>query len=77
MPTTKSTGTRPCFFLPFSTGRWSLSTGCAPMKTIFSPPAAPWFDGGEFSLVDAVFGPVFRYFDVFDDIAELGALSLS
>lgn len=30
-----------------------------------------WFDG-EFSLVDAVFGPVFRYFDVFDDIADFG-----
>jgi glutathione S-transferase len=28
--------------------------------------AAPWFDGDTFSLVDAVFGPVFRYFDVFD-----------
>src|SRR5690242_4778469 len=28
--------------------------------------AAPWFDGDNFSLVDAVFGPVFRYFDVFD-----------
>src|SRR3954468_16916064 len=27
--------------------------------------ASPWFDGDEFSLVDAVFGPVFRYFDVF------------
>src|SRR4029453_9693934 len=27
----------------------------------------PWFDGG-FSLVDAVFGPVFRYFDMFDRI---------
>src|SRR5262245_48772184 len=25
----------------------------------------PWFDGVAFSLVDAVFGPVFRYFDVF------------
>ena len=34
--------------------------------------AAPWFDGAEFSLVDAVFGPVFRYFDVFDDIADFG-----
>jgi len=33
---------------------------------------APWFDGGEFSLVDAVFGPVFRYFDVFDAIEEFG-----
>jgi glutathione S-transferase len=37
--------------------------------------AAPWFDGENFSLVDAVFGPVFRYFDVFDEIAEFGILS--
>jgi glutathione S-transferase len=37
--------------------------------------AAPWFDGGEFSLVDAVFGPVFRYFDVFDSIADFGILA--
>jgi glutathione S-transferase len=32
--------------------------------------ATPWFDGEHFSLVDAVFGPVFRYFDVFDTIGE-------
>ena len=37
--------------------------------------ADPWFDGAEFSLVDAVFGPVFRYFDVFDEIADFGILS--
>ncbi len=37
--------------------------------------AAPWFDGEHFSLVDAVFGPVFRYFDVFDDIADFGILA--
>jgi glutathione S-transferase len=37
--------------------------------------ASPWFDGGNFSLVDAVFGPVFRYFDVFDEIADFGILS--
>jgi glutathione S-transferase len=37
--------------------------------------AGPWFDGEGFSLVDAVFGPVFRYFDVFDGIAEFGILS--
>jgi glutathione S-transferase len=36
--------------------------------------AAPWFDGENFSLVDAVFGPVFRYFDVFDEIADSGIL---
>jgi glutathione S-transferase len=34
----------------------------------------PWFDGA-FSLVDAVFGPVFRYFDVFDRIGEFGILA--
>jgi glutathione S-transferase len=35
----------------------------------------PWFDGESISLVDAVFGPVFRYFDVFDDIADFGILA--
>src|SRR3954451_3030710 len=37
--------------------------------------ASPWFDGESFSLVDAVFGPVFRYFDVFDEIAHFGILN--
>jgi glutathione S-transferase len=37
--------------------------------------AAPWFDGENFSLVDAAFGPVFRYFDVFDEIADFGILA--
>jgi len=37
--------------------------------------AAPWFDGDNFSLVDAVFGPVFRYFDVFDEIGDFGILA--
>ncbi len=37
--------------------------------------ASPWFDGEAFSLVDAVFGPVFRYFDVFDGIGDFGILS--
>jgi glutathione S-transferase len=37
--------------------------------------ASLWFDGGEFSLVDAVFGPIFRYFDVFDSIADFGILA--
>lgn len=31
----------------------------------------PYFDG-PFSIVDAVFGPVFRYFDVFDEIGAFG-----
>lgn len=37
--------------------------------------ASPWFDGAAFSLVDAVFGPVFRYFDVFDGTGEFGILA--
>jgi glutathione S-transferase len=37
--------------------------------------AAPWFDGERFSLVDAVSAPVFRYFDVFDEIADFGILA--
>ena len=37
--------------------------------------AGPWFDGAKFSLVDAVFGPVFRYFDVFDEIGDFGILT--
>jgi glutathione S-transferase len=32
----------------------------------------PWFGGRAFGMVDAVFGPVFRYFDVFDDFGEFG-----
>ena len=32
----------------------------------------PWFARDRFSLVDAVFAPVFRYFDVFDRFVDLG-----
>jgi len=32
----------------------------------------PYFAGQEFSIVDAVFGPVFRYFDVFGTIEDFG-----
>lgn len=35
----------------------------------------PYFEGIEFSLVDAAFGPVFRYFDVFDEIRDFGILN--
>ncbi|NJN03313.1 MAG: glutathione S-transferase family protein [Leptolyngbyaceae cyanobacterium SL_1_1] len=31
---------------------------------------SPYFAGQRFSLVDAVYGAIFRYFDVFDKIAE-------
>ncbi|MGG6895494.1 MULTISPECIES: glutathione S-transferase family protein [Rhizobium] len=34
--------------------------------------AGPFFTGESFSLVDAVFAPIFRYFDVFDTITPTG-----
>lgn len=34
--------------------------------------SGPFFAGTFFSIVDAVFGPVFRYFDVFDTISDFG-----
>ena len=32
----------------------------------------PYFAGKPFGMVDAVFGPVFRYFDIFDAIGDFG-----
>ncbi|MEM9632315.1 MAG: glutathione S-transferase family protein [Pseudomonadota bacterium] len=34
-------------------------------------PKGPFFSGDRFSLVDAAFGPVFRYFDVFESFTRL------
>lgn len=31
----------------------------------------PYFNGRDFSLVDAAFAPVFRYFDVFDEVSGI------
>jgi glutathione S-transferase len=33
-------------------------------------PAGPWFAGARFGIVDAAFGPVFRYFDVIDAVLD-------
>lgn len=35
----------------------------------------PWFVGTHFSLVDAVFAPVFRYFDTFDRIGDFSVFN--
>lgn len=35
----------------------------------------PWFAGSKFSLVDTVYGPIFRYFDTFDKVGEFNILS--
>lgn len=37
--------------------------------------AGPYFAGEKFSLVDAAFGPIFRYFDVYDGIADFGVFT--
>lgn len=34
--------------------------------------AGPYFAGKAFSLVDAVFAPIFRYFELFDELTEHG-----
>jgi glutathione S-transferase len=40
------------------------------------PDEGPYFAGASFSMVDAVFGPVFRYFDVLDSVGEAGFFEL-
>ncbi len=35
----------------------------------------PWFAGERFSLVDIVFGPIFRYFDIFEQHADLNMIA--
>jgi glutathione S-transferase len=37
--------------------------------------AEPFFAGKDFSLVDAVFAPIFRYFDVFDELIDLSVFT--
>ena len=37
--------------------------------------AGPFFAGERFGMVDAVFGPVFRYFDVFEQLGEAPVLT--
>ncbi|WP_431097173.1 glutathione S-transferase family protein [Polaromonas aquatica] len=36
------------------------------------PDQGPYFAGASFSMIDAVFGPVFRYFDVLESAGETG-----
>lgn len=35
----------------------------------------PYFSGTDFGMVDAVFGPIFRYFDTFDEISDFEILA--
>jgi glutathione S-transferase len=56
----------------FASKSEALAAKFARLESCLGP--GPWFDG-DFSLVDAVFGPVFRYFDVFDRIDDFGILA--
>lgn len=57
----------------FQTKRQALAAKFARVEAALR--AGPYFAGEQFSLVDAVFAPIFRYFDVFDKLTELGIFS--
>lgn len=42
----------------------------ARLETVLA--AGPFFAGEKFSVVDATFAPIFRYFDVFEEIEDFG-----
>ncbi|MDE5444046.1 glutathione S-transferase family protein [Bradyrhizobium sp. CSA207] len=54
----------------FESKRQAVAAKFARVEAALS--AGPFFAGDAFSLVDAVFAPIFRYFDVFDELTELG-----
>jgi glutathione S-transferase len=56
----------------FETERTQLATRFARIEERLD--GGPWFNRA-FGLVDAVYGPIFRYFDTFDLIADFGILS--
>ena len=57
----------------FETKRQAVAAKFARVEAALG--AGPFFAGDRFSLVDAVFAPIFRYFDVFDDLADLAILA--
>jgi glutathione S-transferase len=57
----------------FENKRQALTEKFARLESVLG--TGPFFADERFSLVDAAFGPAFRYFDVFDEIADLGILA--
>jgi len=55
----------------FGRHRESLKQRFSQLEAVL-PEQGPYFAGTSFSLVDAVFGPVFRYFDVLEGAGETG-----
>ncbi|RDD63494.1 glutathione S-transferase family protein [Ferruginivarius sediminum] len=54
----------------FEERRAEIARRFARLETVLGD--GPFFDGERFSMVDAVFGPVFRYFDAFETAGDLG-----
>ena len=57
----------------FEARRLELKGRLSQLEDALGP--GPYFAGEAFSLVDAAFGPVFRYFDVFDSFVDLDLFS--
>ncbi len=53
----------------FESKRVAVAAKFARVEAALSP--GPFFAGESFGLVDAVFAPIFRYFDVFDQLIDL------
>ncbi|MCK7610754.1 glutathione S-transferase family protein [Roseibium sediminicola] len=54
----------------FAAASEALKTRFRHLETVIDP-SGPFFGGPSFSLVDAAFAPVFRYFDVFESFVAL------
>jgi glutathione S-transferase len=57
----------------FETKRLAVAAKFARVEEALGPD--PFFAGEDFSLVDAVFAPIFRYFDVFDQLIDLSVFA--
>ncbi|AKJ27424.1 glutathione S-transferase family protein [Caldimonas brevitalea] len=71
---------RDVWHLETATSAGAHDAACHTMAAKFSTLEAalgegPYFDGEAFRLVDAVFAPIFRYFDVFDALTDTGVFA--
>jgi glutathione S-transferase len=57
----------------FETKRLAVAAKFARVEEALGP--GPFFAGEHFGLVDAVFAPIFRYFDVFDQLIDLSVFA--
>ena len=57
----------------FDTALAAVEDKFARIETVLGE--GPFFAGADFSLVDAVFAPVFRYFDAFEQKLDLGTFA--